>query len=61
VVKVDTETLPVLASRYGVMSIPMLAVFKNGKEVTRSAGARPAADIYAFVQQGLSKQPSATP
>jgi thioredoxin 2 len=61
VVKVNTEKLPALASRYGIMSIPMLAVFSGGKEVARSAGARPADAIYDFVQQALGKQTAATP
>lgn len=53
VVKVDTELLPALGARYGVQSIPTMAVFRAGKEVSRTMGARPAAAITSFVRQAL--------
>ena len=49
VVKVNTDALPELGDRYTIRSIPTMAVFAGGKEVARTAGARPAADIEAFV------------
>jgi thioredoxin 2 len=58
VVKIDTEALPDLGARFGVRSIPTMAVFGNGREVTRTAGARPAADIQAFVRQALLATPT---
>jgi thioredoxin 2 len=51
VVKVNTEDLSDLAQRFRIQSIPMLAVFGGGKELARSAGARPADDIEAFIEQ----------
>lgn len=45
VVKVDTEALPELARRFGIRSIPTLAVFREGRELSRTAGALPAAEI----------------
>jgi thioredoxin 2 len=56
IVKVNTEALPDLADRFQIRSIPTMAVFANGREVARTAGARPAADIEAFVRQALSRQ-----
>jgi len=53
IVKVNTEALPELGARYRVQSIPTMAVFRNGREIARTSGARPAADIQAFVQQSL--------
>lgn len=53
VVKVNTEALPELGDRFGIRSIPTMAVFDGGREVGRTAGARPAADIEAFVEQTL--------
>ena len=44
-VKVDDENA--LAMKYGVMSIPTLIVFKDGKEKARIVGARPKAAILA--------------
>src|SRR5436190_1732046 len=45
VVKVNTEQIPELAQRFGVSAIPTLALFKNGREAARQAGAMPAAGI----------------
>jgi len=53
VVKVNTEALPDLGERFNVQSIPTLAVFAQGREVARTAGARPAADIEAFIDQAI--------
>lgn len=50
VVKVNTDALADLGQRFGIRSIPTLAVFAGGREVARTAGARPAADIEAFVE-----------
>jgi len=49
VVKVNTDQLSDLGQRFGIRSIPTMAVFAGGREVSRTAGARPAADIEAFV------------
>ena len=55
VVKVNTDALPDLGERFGIRSIPTLAVFAGGREVARTAGARPAADIEAFVDDAASR------
>lgn len=39
VAKVDTEAVPELAARYGIRSIPTLALFVQGREVARQPGA----------------------
>jgi thioredoxin 1 len=44
-VNVDDENA--LAMKYGVMSIPTLIVFRDGKETARIVGARPKAAILA--------------
>jgi len=51
VVKVNTEELGDLGERFGIQSIPTLAVFAGGREVARTTGARPANAIEAFVAQ----------
>jgi thioredoxin 2 len=53
VVKVNTEALPELGAAHRVRSIPTMAVFKGGREVSRTTGARPAADIEAFVKGAI--------
>jgi thioredoxin 2 len=51
VVKVNTDELSDIGERFGIRSIPTLAVFGGGKELARTAGARPAGDIEAFIEQ----------
>jgi thioredoxin 2 len=58
VVKVDTEALPDVGGHFNIRSIPTMAVFKDGREVARTAGARPAADIQAFVRQAVLATPT---
>ena len=53
VAKVNTDALSDLGERYNIRSIPTMAVFSKGREVSRTTGARPAADIEAFVLQTL--------
>jgi thioredoxin 2 len=53
VVKVNTDELPELGDRFAIRSIPTMAVFADGREVARTAGARPAADIEAFIRQAV--------
>lgn len=38
VIKVDVDKFPNLASKYGIMSIPTLMVFKKGQDVKTSVG-----------------------
>ena len=51
-VKVDTEAAPALAERFGIRSIPTIALFRNGREAARVAGARHAADLERFALTG---------
>jgi thioredoxin 2 len=51
VVKVNTDALGDLGERFGIRSIPTLAVFARGREIARTLGARPANEIEAFVEQ----------
>lgn len=39
--KVNVDEHPALAAQFGVMSIPMLVVIKNGQIVNQAVGARP--------------------
>ena len=56
VVKVNTEAVPELGERFRIRSIPTLALFQGGREVNRAAGARPEADIRAFVSTSLATE-----
>ena len=52
--KVNTETEPELATRFGIRSIPTLALFVGGREVARQPGAMGQADIVRWVQAALA-------
>jgi len=53
--KVDTEAEPGLAARFGIRSIPTLALFVGGREVARQAGALGQGDIVRWVQGALTR------
>ena len=48
--KVNVDENNSLAIKYGVVSIPTLIVFKDGKEQTRIVGYRPKEDILAILK-----------
>lgn len=53
VLKVNTEALGELGQRFRIQSIPTMAIFSGGRELTRTSGARPADAIEAFVHDAL--------
>jgi thioredoxin 2 len=48
--KVDTENVQDVAARYNIRSIPTLALFRNGREVARQAGAMDTGSIVNWAQ-----------
>ena len=58
VAKVNTDEVADLGQRYGIRSIPTLAVFSGGKEVVRESGAKPAAEIEAFIARARAAVPA---
>lgn len=54
VVKVNTDALPELGERFRIRSIPTMAIFEEGKEVARTSGAMPAAQIESFVNGAVN-------
>lgn len=50
IAKIDTEAQPAIASRYGIRSIPTLALFLHGRELARQSGAMGAADIVGWAR-----------
>ena len=51
--KVDTESQQQLAARFNIRSIPTLAIFRNGREITRQSGAVDAATLERRVRAHL--------
>ncbi|HBP08839.1 MAG TPA: thioredoxin [Treponema sp.] len=48
--KVNVDEEPALATQFGVVSIPMLVLFKNGKAVKTSVGYQPKDEILKFIE-----------
>jgi thioredoxin 2 len=49
--KINTEDFPAVSQKLGIRGIPLLILYQKGREVARLAGARPAAEIIAFVTE----------
>lgn len=47
-IKVNSDDSPGLSARFGIRSIPTLLRLEHGREVARSSGAMPAAQIVQF-------------
>jgi len=47
--KVNVDEQPELAGEFGVMSIPTLLVFEQGRLVNQAVGARPKAGVLALL------------
>jgi len=51
--KLDTEAQQRVPSRFGIQSVPSLILFRQGREIARTAGAMPAGQIQTWVRQHL--------
>ena len=47
--KINVDSEPELAERFGVFSIPTIVILKNGEVAHQSAGARPRAQILQLL------------
>ncbi len=51
--KLNTDESPSVASRYGIMSIPTLMLFKDGRPVQQMVGLRPKSAVRNALEQTL--------
>ncbi|MFC2059264.1 thioredoxin [Chloroflexota bacterium] len=51
--KINVDDNPVLATTWGIRSIPTLLVFKDGKPVQQVVGARPKAELKKYLDEAL--------
>ncbi len=51
VCKLNVDEAPQIASRYGIMSIPTLMIFKTGQPVDKIIGAVPKEEIERVIKQ----------
>ena len=54
--KIDTEQHPEISQKLGIRGIPLLILYSGGREVARLPGARPAADIEAFILENINAE-----
>ena len=57
--KIDVDAEPALVARYGIQSLPTVAVFRNGRPVTGFVGAHPASAIGKFLDELLGSYAAA--
>jgi thioredoxin 1 len=53
IVKINVDENPQVASQFGVMSIPTLLLFKNGKKVDQRVGGQAKPQLKAFIEQAI--------
>ena len=53
IAKLNVDENPLMAQRYQAMSIPMLLLFKGGKQVGKLVGAHPQPNIEQLIRQAL--------
>jgi len=52
--KLDTDAAPDVSNRLGIRSIPTLILFRGGREVARSSGAKSTRDIVGWTRRALA-------
>jgi putative thioredoxin len=57
--KVDVDAEPALGARFGIQSIPTVAVFRDGRPVSGFVGAYPADTIGRFLDELLAAEAAA--
>jgi len=53
IVKLNVDENPQTASKYGIMSIPTLLMFKDGKIASRQVGAAPKAKLVQWINAAV--------
>ena len=53
IVKVDVDQSPELAQKFGVMAVPTMILFKNGKQASAFSGYMPEAQLVARIEAAL--------
>ena len=53
VVKLNVDENPATATKYGIMSIPTLMIFKNGQLASRQIGAQPKQKLQQWISAAM--------
>ena len=54
--RLNVDEAPFVASKYGIMSIPTIIVFKDGKPVQQAIGYQPKDQLKKLLDNALAKQ-----
>jgi thioredoxin 1 len=54
-VKLDIDKNENIADKYNIRSIPTIIIFKSGREVARTVGARSKEELKSIIQTSLSR------
>ena len=55
--KVNLDSVPITAQKYGIDRIPTIILFKEGKPVSGFVGVRPEAEIRKWLEENLKNNP----
>lgn len=55
-VKINVDTAPAVAQRFGVQAVPTLVVTEQGRVLARQSGAAPIAALRTWLDQALSTE-----
>ncbi len=53
IVKMNVDENPQVAGQFGIMSIPTLILFKDGKPVNKLVGGQPKPQLKAFIESAF--------
>lgn len=54
IIKIDVDECPNLARSFGVMSVPTLILFKDGKEVSKESGFMPKEELVDWINKSIN-------
>ncbi|HJW32392.1 MAG TPA: thioredoxin [Holophagaceae bacterium] len=53
IVKINVDDNPEVAGQFGIMSIPTLILFKDGKPLNKLVGGQPKPQLKSFIESAL--------
>ncbi len=53
ILKVNVDNYPDIAKEYGVMSIPTLIIFKDGKDVSKKIGLQSLSELESWIKDNI--------
>ena len=54
IVKIDVDECPNLARSFGIMSVPTLLLFKDGKEISKTNGFMPKEELIDWINKSIN-------